>query len=90
MKRVGCGLLIWACLGCGILPAQEPAGAGPKSTALGQDDRLFTYTLSPAGTPEAYDEALAVACLQGIINRTLRACMCCRRWISVPTTGWTN
>lgn len=31
---------------------------------------LYTYTLSPAGTAESYDEALAVACLQGIINRS--------------------
>jgi len=30
---------------------------------------LYTYTLAQDGTPESYDEALAVACLQGIINR---------------------
>ncbi len=30
---------------------------------------LYTYTLPESGTPTAYDEALAVASLQGIINR---------------------
>ncbi len=30
---------------------------------------LYTYTLSQSGTAESYDEAMAVACLQGIINR---------------------
>lgn len=31
---------------------------------------LYIYTLKHDGTPESYDEAMAVACLQGIINRT--------------------
>jgi len=39
-------------------PAQEPALP-----------ILHTYTLAQDGTPESYDEALAVASLQGIINR---------------------
>jgi len=30
---------------------------------------MHTYTLSENGTPAAYDEAMAVACLQGLINR---------------------
>jgi hypothetical protein len=30
---------------------------------------LHTYTLAHDGTPASYDESLAVACLQGIINR---------------------
>ena len=30
---------------------------------------IYTYTLSLNGTVESYDEAMAVACLQGIINR---------------------
>jgi len=30
---------------------------------------LYTYTLSKSGTAESYDEAIAAACLQGIINR---------------------
>ena len=32
-------------------------------------DTLYTFTLSHDGTPASYDESLAVACLQGIINR---------------------
>lgn len=32
-------------------------------------DPLYTFTLSHDGTPASYDESLAVACLQGIINR---------------------
>jgi len=31
--------------------------------------KLYVYTLMQNGTPESYDEAMAVACLQGIINR---------------------
>jgi hypothetical protein len=61
--------VLWCC--CCSLPAQEPLGAG--SGAVGGDtnnDVLFTYTLSQDGTPEAYDEAIATACIQGIINRT--------------------
>lgn len=34
-----------------------------------ESNPLYTYTLAQDGTPESYDEALAVACLQGIINR---------------------
>src|SRR5262245_2213535 len=30
---------------------------------------LYTYTLAQDQTPATYDESLAVACLQGIINR---------------------
>ncbi|HTL30840.1 MAG TPA: GxGYxYP domain-containing protein, partial [Tepidisphaeraceae bacterium] len=32
-------------------------------------DLLYTYTLSHDNTPRSYDEALAVACVQGILNR---------------------
>lgn len=32
--------------------------------------RFVTYTLAQDGTVDSYDEAMAVACLQGIINRT--------------------
>ena len=30
---------------------------------------LYTYTLTQDGSRVSYDEAMAVACLQGIINR---------------------
>ncbi len=43
------------------------SGASAEPTAAGK--ALYTYTLTTAGGPEAYDEALAVACFQGIVNR---------------------
>lgn len=33
------------------------------------ENTIYTYELKQHGTPAAYDEAMAVACLQGIINR---------------------
>ena len=46
---------------CRITPAQDEAQPpqGP----------LYVYTLSQSQGPAAYDEALAAACLQGLINR---------------------
>ena len=41
---------------------------GAKKTSASKP--LYTYTLAQDGTPASYDEAMAVACLQGIINRT--------------------
>ena len=41
--------------------------AGVKETKEGQP--LYIYTLTADGTPASYDEALAAASLQGIINR---------------------
>ena len=32
-------------------------------------EKLYLYELMDNGTPEAYDEAMAVACMQGLINR---------------------
>lgn len=37
--------------------------------ATGRRAPLHSFTLTQDGTPESYDEAMAVACLQGIINR---------------------
>jgi len=46
------------------------AWAGDKAaTKKGTDNVMYVYKLTTAGTPAAYDEAMAVACLQGIINR---------------------
>ncbi|MFA5058542.1 MAG: GxGYxYP domain-containing protein [Opitutaceae bacterium] len=53
--RAGCGLLL-----AGIAAAAPEPPAGRP---------LYTYTLAQDGTPAAYDESLAVASLQGIINR---------------------
>jgi hypothetical protein len=33
------------------------------------DATLYTYTITKKGTTETYDEAMAAACLQGILNR---------------------
>ncbi len=48
----------------------------PFTVALAADtqpaqavDPIYTYTLTHDGSPESYDESMAVACLQGIINR---------------------
>jgi hypothetical protein len=48
---------------------QDSGASSTKAPASGQHRPLYTYTLAQDGTPEAYDEAMAVACLQGIINR---------------------
>lgn len=47
------------------IAAAESAGA----KATGQRPPLYRFTLTHDGSPESYDEAMAVACLQGIINR---------------------
>ena len=52
--------------------ASAPQGSAANSTKTQPVDRhrpLYTYTLAQDGTPESYDEAMAAACLQGIINR---------------------
>ncbi|MCU0959287.1 MAG: hypothetical protein MUF48_04215, partial [Pirellulaceae bacterium] len=56
------GVVCW----CGAVAGQEPRDRAREDDA----PIVWTYTLSEAGGSEAYDEALAVACLQGIINRT--------------------
>lgn len=48
-------------------PAAESNSGAPKAESTQKP--LYVYTLSQDGTAESYDEALAVACLQGIINR---------------------
>ncbi|MEO5802715.1 MAG: GxGYxYP domain-containing protein [Verrucomicrobiota bacterium] len=45
-----------------------PAFGKEKNTKTAKS--LYTYTLAQDGTPASYDEAMAVASLQGIINRT--------------------
>ncbi|MEI7422296.1 MAG: GxGYxYP domain-containing protein [Prolixibacteraceae bacterium] len=44
---------------CDVVVAKDSSGSFP----------LYSYTLSKCATAEAYDEAMVVACLQGIINR---------------------
>ncbi|MBI3853645.1 MAG: hypothetical protein HY298_25655 [Verrucomicrobia bacterium] len=40
-----------------------------KTRTVAPRRALYTYTLARDATPESYDEAMAVACLQGILNR---------------------
>jgi hypothetical protein len=53
---------------CAIIALMTIAVDGAaKETRM--DQVLYTYTLPESRTSEAYDEAVAVACLQGLINR---------------------
>ena len=61
------GLFLALILGVFQAVAGQAAGATKTKEAL----HLYTYTLGQDGTAESYDEAMAVACLQGIINREL-------------------
>jgi len=49
--------------------AEGSAPASTKAPPAGRQRPLYAYTLAQDGTPGSYDEAMAVACLQGIINR---------------------
>ena len=40
-----------------------------SAAADGGDDAMYVYTVTTSGTAAAYDEAVAVACVQGIVNR---------------------
>lgn len=53
-------------------PAAEQTAIETKAepTQAKSSKPLYTYTLAQDGTPASYDEAMAVASLQGIINRT--------------------
>lgn len=44
--------------------------AETSRVAKGGQSAMYTYTICPNGTADTYDETLAVACLQGIINRS--------------------
>lgn len=72
MKRSANPILCWLLIGLGLIGQLNQGfaaanDAAPKPTKPNQP--LYTYTLAQDGTPESYDEAMAVACLQGIINR---------------------
>jgi hypothetical protein len=49
---------------CAMAACVELAAA-----ADGEDDAMYVYTLTASGTSAAYDEAVAAACVQGIVNR---------------------
>ncbi len=59
------GLLLTVLL-AGIQASAAPPAGTKKTQGI---TPLYTYTLAQDGTPESYDEAMAVACLEGIINR---------------------
>ena len=65
------GLWVWLSAPVWGAPSGQPGRAADASNAspAPQNRPLYTYTLAQEGTPESYDEAMAVACLQGIINR---------------------
>jgi len=54
-----------------LFPVYGPSGvAATVETQTAQAEApLYTYTLTPSPSPESYDEAMVVACLQGIVNR---------------------
>jgi hypothetical protein len=64
------GILLLMSSACSAVAAE---GTAAESSGSARTPRLpspiHTYTLAQDGSPASYDEALAVACLQGIINR---------------------
>jgi hypothetical protein len=62
------GLLGWAWIASVAAAVDAAPGAGGVH-AVEASKPLYTYTLTHDGTRDSYDEALAVASLQGIINR---------------------
>jgi len=58
---------------CMAFGSQGQAASGDKEDkamdAKAPKDVMYVFTLSPSGTARTYDEAVAVACVQGIINR---------------------
>ena len=52
-----------------LASGQTPTETRANAKITKGDKPLYTYTLTQDGTPASYDEAMAVACLQGIINR---------------------
>ena len=80
MRRVFVAVIFTGGLAANTLPigggraaaqtVNATAAIGPAGAKDIKDGRpLYLYTLASDGTPAAYDEALAAASLQGIINR---------------------
>ena len=59
------------CFAGHILPNERLAHSAeiPRADTSGEGQPLYVYTIAQDGTRESYDEAMAAACLQGIINR---------------------
>ncbi|MHB0999681.1 MAG: hypothetical protein ACYC27_10595 [Armatimonadota bacterium] len=63
---------IWADNLRRVIPGAKALQENIKSggvTGMVESKELYTFTLSHDGTTNSYDEAMAVACFQGIINR---------------------
>jgi len=63
-QRLHCRILAFASLLTVTASSVLEAGAASVNRQV-----LYAFTLTHDGSPESYDEAMAVACLQGIINR---------------------
>ncbi len=53
----------------GFIPLAAALALWCAAPARAGADPLYTYTLGSDGSAQAYDEAVAVACLQGVVNR---------------------
>jgi len=70
MKCLHCSQQTWMAIVLGVLGACLSTLAGAAADERKPANTLVTYTLKPLRSPaDTYDEALAVACLQGLINR---------------------
>ncbi len=62
-------LLVCLALAFPARPAVASARNSGGKRAVSTEMTLYTYQLKHDGTAESYDEAMAVACFQGILNR---------------------
>lgn len=65
MKRLAIAVAALAAAGTFAAPA-----GSRRTPSMSEQKPLYVYTLQHDGTSGSYDEAMAVACLQGIINRS--------------------
>ncbi|KKL20530.1 hypothetical protein LCGC14_2454530, partial [marine sediment metagenome] len=64
-----CVLLLATATILSLLGVSATARAMDPGVQTGAANVIYTYTLAHDPTPQSYDEAVTVACLQGIINR---------------------
>ena len=69
LARLAFALAILGMSLCWLLLTSVAAAASAGATTPKRGKPLYLYTLAQDGTPASYDEAMAVASLQGIINR---------------------
>ncbi|MBI4556611.1 MAG: hypothetical protein HY706_03440 [Candidatus Hydrogenedentes bacterium] len=71
-QGLGVAAIVLAVVHCAWQSLAFAAGPAEEGTTMTKSDSvrvLYVYEFANRGTPAAYDEALAVACLQGIANR---------------------